>query len=191
MVTLVKWCPVITIKHDFSNDQCGICHSSLERKCIKCQETKPYHPNIKCPLNYNKKCSHIFHAHCINNWCKTNPSCPYDMIEWISSNHPLPKQKFDIFKELSTNEDKKIIDDKKKDIITKSKKDDNSKPAKVNITNKKKDDNSKPAKVNITNKKKNDNSKPAKVNINNKKKDIISKSTKVNINNKKKIKLSK
>lgn len=107
MVSLVKWCPVMTIRNNITYDTCGICRSSLEEKCIKCQETKPYKPGILCPLKHNKNCIHVYHAHCINEWYKTNPTCPHDMINWISSDIPYKQPKKEEEKNIQNNKSKK------------------------------------------------------------------------------------
>jgi RING-box protein 1 len=86
---LIAWYPILLIKENIDNDTCNLCRNSIFDKCISCSSIIPYEPNGKCEISYNKKCTHSYHAHCIDNWMKTNKNCPVDMEQWQSCNKSL------------------------------------------------------------------------------------------------------
>ena len=79
---LASWFPVITVKEQGDNDLCTLCRNFVYEKCILCTKDMPYDPNKMCNIEYNLNCDHSYHAHCIQNWTKTNKTCPVDMAVW-------------------------------------------------------------------------------------------------------------
>jgi RING-box protein 1 len=82
---LVSWFPVIACRENVADDTCSLCRNFIYEKCILCINIKSYNPNNVCKIDYNTKCAHVYHLHCIQKWNLTNKTCPVDMIEWESS----------------------------------------------------------------------------------------------------------
>ena len=53
----------------------SICRCELNEVCTKCRENKV--TDIKeCPT-VTGKCGHSFHLHCVSEWVKYKPACPF------------------------------------------------------------------------------------------------------------------
>ncbi|EPX74928.1 anaphase-promoting complex subunit Apc11 [Schizosaccharomyces octosporus yFS286] len=62
------------------DDVCGICRVPFDGCCPQCLT-----PGDDCPIVWGK-CTHIFHAHCIENWLSTVGSqgqCPMDRQTFV------------------------------------------------------------------------------------------------------------
>lgn len=73
-VTIKEWVPVAVWAWDGCEDEvCGICRVSFDGTCPKCTL-----PGPECPPVVGK-CTHAFHAHCIDQWLRLSHSggtCP-------------------------------------------------------------------------------------------------------------------
>lgn len=80
VVTIRKLRLVAQWSYDVQNDQCAICHNSIEIPCIKC-EAEPARLAEKCTIAWGT-CQHCYHAHCILDWLRKRSTCPLDDQEW-------------------------------------------------------------------------------------------------------------
>jgi len=85
LFTVENWTSAVFYSWDVSNDTCAICRYSVNQKCIECvsQELSMIsHTEQLCSLAKSRKCSHIYHEHCIKKWLKRNNRCPYCNEVW-------------------------------------------------------------------------------------------------------------
>lgn len=65
-----------------SIENCPICRESLQDACLNCNQTDSIQFN-ECNL-VRGICSHMYHAHCIQQWLTRQTSCPMCSREWES-----------------------------------------------------------------------------------------------------------
>jgi len=67
------------------NKECLICNNTIGNDCIKCEEHGKL-ATIECMsiMNNNPECKHSFHAHCLQQYHKSNAlKCPMCNCSWI------------------------------------------------------------------------------------------------------------
>jgi len=65
------------------NEECLICNNTIGNNCIKCDQSLN---SISCMsvMNTNNDCKHSFHAHCLQQYHKSNAlKCPMCNCNWI------------------------------------------------------------------------------------------------------------
>ena len=65
------------------NKECLICNNSIGNECIKC-ENKSNVMGCMSIMNNNPDCKHSFHAHCLQQYHKSNNlKCPMCNYNWV------------------------------------------------------------------------------------------------------------
>lgn len=65
-------------------DFCAICATNLTDPCITCDafgQKESFDGSQECGLKRGTKCSHLYHAHCIERWYRRHPYCPLDDVQ--------------------------------------------------------------------------------------------------------------
>src|SRR5277367_3266769 len=96
---------------DFDTDTCELCKKYL-------MELPPTKDKVHSIYNVDKipaisigECKHVFHTYCIDNYVKTNPSCPIDNTPWTSKRNTITSKN-----EVSSLNTNKIQTKQNKDI---------------------------------------------------------------------------
>jgi hypothetical protein len=73
---------VSTLRWNCINKECLICNNPIGHDCIKC-ENKLNPIDCMSIMNKNPDCKHSFHAHCLQQYHKSNNlKCPMCSYSW-------------------------------------------------------------------------------------------------------------
>jgi hypothetical protein len=78
--TILKWNAVAVWSWNTHIETCSICKQLLTEVCLVCSEEEAADESTCQPVW--GKCSHPFHAHCIQRWTENANTCPLCARPW-------------------------------------------------------------------------------------------------------------